>query len=72
MIGEGRSYAAAYMDSLGGIIPGGAKYCAEAAKYFRLAAQCIWKMNEPKGGFTQTEEVTENSRRGMSADRLQP
>jgi hypothetical protein len=58
MVGEGRSYAAVFMDRLGTDNPAAAKYCGEAAGYFRKGVQCIHNMNEPKGGFIQNEEVT--------------
>ncbi|HEX2946962.1 MAG TPA: AraC family transcriptional regulator [Clostridia bacterium] len=58
MVGEGRSYAAVFMDRLGSDNPAAAKHCGEAAEYFRKAVQCMHKIDEAKGGYMQTEEVT--------------
>jgi hypothetical protein len=55
MVGEGRSYAACFMEWVAKTNEGAAEECIEAAKYFRLAAQCTFKMNELKGGFEQNE-----------------
>lgn len=58
MVGEGRSYAACFMEWIGGENDNIAKQCNQAAVYFKLAAECTFKMNEPKGGFIQDEQAT--------------
>lgn len=55
MVGEGRSYAACFMEWTAKCNEVAAQECLEAAKYFREAAQCTFKMNELKGGFLQDE-----------------
>lgn len=44
MVGEGRFYAAEYIDRLGEENPGISKECKKCAEYFRAAADCITKM----------------------------
>ena len=58
MVGEGRSYAACFMEWFGKTYPDVAESCNRAAKYFRLAAESAFRMNEPKGGFMQDEVTT--------------
>lgn len=58
MVGEGRSYAACFLEWIGKTNEAVAKLCSQAAGQFRLAAECTFKMNEPKGGFIQDEAVT--------------
>lgn len=58
MVGEGRSYAACFMEWIGNTNAQVSEYCTQAAKHFRLAAECAFKMNEPKGGFEQNEATT--------------
>lgn len=55
MVGEGRSYAACFMEYVARNNEKIASDCAEAARYFRQVAQCSFKMNEVKGGFEQNE-----------------
>ncbi len=58
MVGEGRSYAACFLEWIGKTNAAVAESCNHAARYFRLAAECTFKMNEPKGGFMQDEAAT--------------
>lgn len=53
MVGEGRSYAACWLEKAGQNHPAIAGLCEKAAAEFRLAAQCALKMYEAKGGFEQ-------------------
>jgi AraC-like DNA-binding protein len=55
MVGEGRSYAACFVEWVGKTNETVAEECNMAANYFRTAAQCAFRMNEPKGDFEQTE-----------------
>jgi hypothetical protein len=55
MIGEGRSYAASYLEWIGSENDKITDQCKQAAVYFRKSAECSLKMNEIKGGFTQDE-----------------
>ncbi len=55
MVGEGRSYAACFLETIGKANGPVADLCSRGARYFRLAAECAFKMNEPKGGFMQDE-----------------
>lgn len=57
MVGEGRSYAACYLEKAAKENPQSEKLCKKAAEYFRKAAEATFKMNEFKGGYVQTEEV---------------
>jgi AraC-like DNA-binding protein len=58
MVGEGRSYAACFMEWVARTNKNVEEECIEAAKYFKLAAQNTFKMNELRGGFEQNEAVT--------------
>lgn len=58
MVGEGRSYAACFLEWIGRTNPSVEESCNQAAGYFRKAAECIFQMNEPKGGFMQDEVTT--------------
>ncbi|MDF2540811.1 MAG: DNA-binding protein AraC-type [Herbinix sp.] len=58
MIGEGRSYAACFLEWITKEHEGVSELGKEAAKYFRLEAECAFWMNEPKGGFMQDEATT--------------
>jgi len=58
MVGEGRSYAAYFMEWVGRENEKVSDKCNKAAKYFRKAAECAFQMNEPKGGFIQDEQTT--------------
>ena len=58
MVGEGRSYAACFLERIGKANATVAELCNQAAGYFLLAAECTFKMNEPKGGFMQDEAAT--------------
>jgi hypothetical protein len=58
MVGEGRSYAAFFMEWLGRNNQSVSAECTAAADYFRATAQCAFKMNEAKGGFMQDEATT--------------
>jgi AraC-like DNA-binding protein len=60
MVGEGRSYAAYFVEWIGKNHEIAAEECNRAANYFRAAAQCAFKMNEVKGGFQQDETTTKN------------
>ena len=58
MVGEGRSYAACFMEWIGRTNPSVEESCNQAAGYFRKAAECTFQMNKPKGGFMQDEAAT--------------
>ncbi|MBH1942133.1 helix-turn-helix transcriptional regulator [Mobilitalea sibirica] len=58
MVGEGRSYAAVFLEWIGKDNDKVADLCMQAARYFRLAAECTFQMNDPKGGFMQDENTT--------------
>jgi hypothetical protein len=57
MVGEGRSYAACYLEAVARENALVEKQCSKAAEYFRKTAECTFTMNEVKGGFVQSEEV---------------
>jgi AraC-like DNA-binding protein len=58
MVGEGRSYAACFIEWVGRENEKVREKCSKAAKYFRQAAECTFKMNEARGGFAQDEQTT--------------
>lgn len=58
MLGEGRYYAAAYLEQVGKEQEPVAKECKLAAQYLRRAAELGLKMSEAKGGCLQNEEIT--------------
>lgn len=58
MVGEGRSYAAVFIEWVGKEHSSVEKLCNQAAEYFRKAAECTFRMNEVKGGFEQDETTT--------------
>lgn len=58
MVGEGRSYAACFIEWVGKENEEVLDKCNQTAKYFKMAAECAFKMNEPKGGFIQDEQTT--------------
>lgn len=60
MVGEGRSYAACFIEWIGQENEKLADRCKQTAVYFRKAAECTFKMNECKGGFIQDEVTTRN------------
>lgn len=60
MIGEGRSYAACYIEWIGKSNDVIVKACTDAASHLRASASCIHKMNDLRGGFQQGHEVLEN------------
>ncbi|MDT8718820.1 helix-turn-helix domain-containing protein [Clostridium sp. 19966] len=55
MVGEGRSYAAIFLDWVGKTNEKIERDCSLAANHFRKSANCTFKMNEVKGGFEQNE-----------------
>lgn len=55
MIGEGRSYAACFIEWVGRENKVVLSICIDAAKEFRAVAQCAFDMNELRGGFHQNE-----------------
>lgn len=57
MVGEGRSYAACFLEWIGREREELAGQCKQAAQYFRRAAECTFHMNDCKGGFMQDEEA---------------
>lgn len=60
MVGEGRSYAAFFLEQVGINNPIVQGLCNDAAKYFRQSAECAIKMYEYRGGFQQSAEVLNN------------
>lgn len=58
MIGEGRSYAAYFLEWVGKKYESVADRCNLAAKYFKQAAECSFKMNDARDGFMQNEQGT--------------
>ncbi len=56
MLGEGRYYAAAYLEQVGRETEAVSKECSLAAQYFRRAAELGPKMSEIIGGYDQSEE----------------
>lgn len=60
MVGEGRSYAAIFLESVGKGNPKIEKLCNEAANHLRKSAKCALDMNEIRGGFQQSAETVEN------------
>lgn len=60
MLGEGRYYAAAYLELVGGEIGTIAKDCSLAAQYLRRAAELGQKMSQIIGGYEQNEENIKN------------
>lgn len=58
MIGEGRSYAACYLEWIGKQSSFVEEKCKKTADYFRKVAECGFHMNEVRGGFMQDEETT--------------
>ncbi len=56
MLGEGRYYAAAYMEQVGRELEAVSKECGLAAQYFRRAAELGPRMSQMIGGYEQTEE----------------
>lgn len=56
MLGEGRYYAAAYLEQVGREQEAVSKECGLAVQYFRRAAELGPKMSELIGGYEQNEE----------------
>jgi AraC-like DNA-binding protein len=56
MLGEGRYYAAMYLEQVGRELEAVTKECSMAAQYFRRAAELGPKMSEIIGGYDQNEE----------------
>lgn len=56
MLGEGRYYAATYMEQVGRELKAVSKECGLAAQYFRRTAELGPKMSEIIGGYEQNEE----------------
>jgi AraC-like DNA-binding protein len=56
MLGEGRYYAAAYLEQVAKDLPEVEKKCLLAAQFFRRAAELGPKMSQVMGGYTQDEE----------------
>lgn len=57
MIGEGRSYAACFIEWIGKNNAHVNHNCIEAAKQFRAITQCSFDMSKLRGGFQQTEKI---------------
>jgi AraC-like DNA-binding protein len=57
MIGEGRSYAACFIEWVGRTNKEVESLCIEAAMYFRAEAQCSFDMVKLRGGFEQNEST---------------
>ncbi len=57
MVGEGRAYAARFIEWIGREYPSVAEQCKRAAGYFRQAADYAYRMNELKGGFELNEQT---------------
>lgn len=57
MIGEGRAYAACFLEYVGKRHPNLAEKCKEVATIFRKEAKCVMDMNDIKGGFDQDESA---------------
>lgn len=55
MVGEGRSYAACFLERVGRENDKVAGNCNKAAELFRKTAECTFQMNEPRGGYSQDE-----------------
>lgn len=60
MVGEGRSYAAFFIEWVGRTNENVAELCSQAAKQFRAAAQCSFDMAKVRGGFEQNEKTVKN------------
>lgn len=60
MIGEGRSYAACFLEWIGKNNTTVQRLCIDAATHFRRSAECAMKMYELRGGFQQSAEVLDN------------
>ncbi|MBI9014787.1 MAG: helix-turn-helix domain-containing protein [Clostridiales bacterium] len=60
MVGEGRSYAACFLEWIGKNNTTVQKQCSDAASHFRKSAACAIKMYELRGGFQQSAEVLDN------------
>jgi AraC-like DNA-binding protein len=58
MVGEGRSYAAGFIEYVGREHEEVAERCNKVAKYFKEAAECTFQMDKLKGGFVQDEKNT--------------
>lgn len=57
MIGEGRSYAAYFIEGIGRSNSHINQECLEIANQFRAIAQYSFDMNKLRGGFEQTEKI---------------
>lgn len=60
MVGEGRSYAACFLDWIGKNNNNVESMCMEAANHFRNSAKCTRNMAELRGGFGQSAEALHN------------
>lgn len=60
MIGEGRNYAACFIERIGQKNPSIHSLCMEAAMYFKKSAACAIDMYTIRGGFQQSPEVLSN------------
>lgn len=57
MVGEGRNYAACFLDWVGKTNKNIQPECSKAAGYFRTAVKCTYRMNELRGG-SELNETT--------------
>jgi len=60
MVGEGRSYAACFLEWIGENNIAVQAQCIDAATHFRSSAKCAMKMYELRGGFQQSAEILDN------------
>jgi len=60
MVGEGRSYAACFLEWIGKNNTAVQKQCIDAATHFRKSAKCAIGMYELRGGFQQSAEILNN------------
>ncbi|MDR0272158.1 MAG: AraC family transcriptional regulator [Clostridiales bacterium] len=56
MLGEGRGYAAVYLNNLAETTPYSADELRHCAALIESAAVCAWKMQDPRGGWQVTDE----------------
>lgn len=60
MVGEGRNYAACFLEEIGNNNTTIQQLCNDAAKHFKSAAKCSFSMYELRGGFQSSAEVLNN------------
>jgi len=69
MVGEGRSYAAGYINWLGETNPEVSRECKKCANSLRAAADCVTEMEKILGGFGG-EEVLNNILKRENSDKI--